>query len=82
MLLADSINRLFFIMEVQYVYMQLGNEFIDVIQAKFASFNFTWLSAKGHTIELRRCEQQNCNMLLHRKLSLALCEVDINFRWS
>ena len=69
-------------MEVQYVYVQLENEFINVIQAKFASLNFTWHSAKGQVIELRRCEPHNCSMLLHRKANLALCEVDMNFRWS
>jgi hypothetical protein len=62
--------------------MQLGNECINFIRAKFASLNFTWLSAKGHGIELRRCESHNCRKFLHLKLSLALCKVDMNFRWS
>jgi len=51
MLLADNIQRLFFIMELQYIYMQLGSEFINVIRAKFVPLNFTWLSAKWQVIE-------------------------------
>jgi len=31
MLLADGVNRLFFVMEVQHGYMKLGNEFINLL---------------------------------------------------
>jgi hypothetical protein len=40
MFLADSVNRLLFIMTVQYGYTQLRNGFINVIQAKFVALNF------------------------------------------
>jgi len=82
MLLADNIQRLFFIMELQYIYTQLGSEFINVIRAKFVPLNFTWLSAKWQVIEWRHSETHNCRVFLLRKLSLALCEADMNFRWS
>jgi len=74
MFLADSTSRLLLIMEVQYGCMQLGNEFINVIQAEFASLNFTWLSAKGQVTKLRHCKPHNSRLFLHRKISLVLCE--------
>lgn len=43
---------------------------------------FTWPSTRGHVIESRRCEPRDCRMFLLRKFSLALCEVDMNFRWT
>jgi hypothetical protein len=82
MVLADSINRLLFVMEMHYVYIQLGNKLVNVIQVKFPSFSVTWLSAKGHINELRRREPHNCSMLLHRTFSLGLSDVDMSFRWS
>jgi hypothetical protein len=72
MFLADSVNWLVCIMEVQIVCIQLGNDNINVIQTRLASLNITWHSAKGRVIELRRREPQNCRMLLPGILSLAL----------